>query len=135
MIMPVSLLFKAFTIWFVILLLAIFNGLFRESVLVPELGSTSGFVVSGLLLSAVIIIVAYISLPWLGSTRATQLLAIGFGWLALTLIFEFSFGLAQGKSWQLLLEAYTFKNGNIWPVVLFTTTIAPYVAGKLRHRV
>jgi hypothetical protein len=52
---------------------------------------------------------------------------IGLGWLALTLIFEFSFGLWQGKSLQVLLEAYTFKDGNIWPVILVVTVLAPYL--------
>ncbi|MGB1950071.1 MAG: hypothetical protein ACPHQ9_04820 [Marinobacter sp.] len=59
---------------------------------------------------------------------------MGFGWLALTLSFEFSFGLAQGKSWPVILEAYTFKDGNLWPVVLAVTTCAPFIAAKMRHK-
>ena len=59
-------------------------------------------------------------------------MGIGFYWLALTLVFEFSLGLWQVKSWQVMLKAYTFKGGNIWPVVLAVTTLAPYLAAKLR---
>ncbi|GAB2592166.1 hypothetical protein GCM10026986_20260 [Nitrincola alkalisediminis] len=46
--------------------------------------------------------------------------------------FELSFGLWQGKSWSVLLEAYTFKGGNIWPIVLAATLFAPYIGAKLR---
>lgn len=61
-----------------------------------------------------------------------HLWGIGFCWLILTLAFEFSFGLWQGKSWQVLVEAYAFKEGNIWPVVLLVTVLAPYLAARLR---
>lgn len=57
---------------------------------------------------------------------------MGLGGLALTLVFEFSFGLWQGESWPVLLEAYSFKDGNIWPVVLAVTALAPYIATRLR---
>ncbi|MFO7816659.1 MAG: hypothetical protein R6V39_03115 [Desulfovibrionales bacterium] len=123
---------KALAVWTGILMLAVFNGALREAVLIPKLGTAAGFVLSGLLLSVLILAVAYLSLPWLGARRFIELLGIGLGWLALTLVFEFSFGLWQGKSWQVMFEAYTFKGGNIWPVVLVVTAFAPYLAAKLR---
>jgi hypothetical protein len=42
-------------------------------------------------------------------------------------LFEFGFGLAQGKPWSELLAAYTFKDGNLWPVVLLAVLVAPYL--------
>lgn len=123
---------KALVIWTAILILAIANGILRESVLIPALGNPAAFVLSGLLLSTLIIAMAYLSLPWLQIRRPLEFLVVGFGWLALTLLFEFSFGLWQGKSWPELLEAYTFKDGNIWLIVLAITTLAPYIGAKLR---
>jgi hypothetical protein len=123
---------KALSIWAVILVLAIVNGILRESVLIPGFGTPVALVLSGLLLSALIIGVAYVSLSWLQISRPVQFWLVGFGWLALTLVFEFSFGIWQGKSWPVLLEAYTFKDGNIWPVVLVATAVAPYLAAKLK---
>ncbi|MBS3805529.1 MAG: hypothetical protein KGY54_13345 [Oleiphilaceae bacterium] len=123
---------KALLIWVGILVLAVVNGAMRESVLVPELGAPAALVLSGLLLSALIIGVAYLSLPWLQISDPVQLWSVGLAWLALTVAFEFSFGLWQGKSWAVLLEAYTFRGGNIWPVVLAVTALAPYIAAKLR---
>ncbi|MBM7457032.1 hypothetical protein HNR62_002934 [Oceanisphaera litoralis] len=123
---------KALVIWVGILALAVANGVLRESVLVPGFGTPAALVLSGLLLSALIIGVAYFTLPWLHISRPVVLCIVGVGWLVLTLVFEFSFGLWQGKSWCELIEAYTFKGGNIWPVVLVATVLAPYIAAKLR---
>jgi len=123
---------KVLIVWMGILVLAIANGLLRESLLVPVLETMGALVLSGLILSSLIIAVSYVSLPWLQISGHAQLFAVGISWLALTLIFEFSFGLWQGKSWLELLEAYTFKDGNIWLVVLMVTTLSPYIAAKFR---
>ena len=130
--MPVILSLKAFAIWMGILVLAVLNGALREGVLIPKLGSTPGLVLSGVLLSVLILLVAYLALPWLDTRRTAGLMGVGVGWLALTLVFEFAFGLWQGKSWQVLLDAYAFRGGNIWPVVLVVIAFAPYLAAKLR---
>ncbi|WP_020674473.1 hypothetical protein [Geopsychrobacter electrodiphilus] len=130
--MPVVVALKSLAIWAGILMLAVLNGTLRETILIPQLGTVTSFMLSGVLLSALIFVIAYISLPWLGARRSAEFLGIGLGWFALTIVFEFSFGLAQGKSWQTLLEAYMFKGGNIWPVVLIVTALAPWLAAKFR---
>ena len=130
--MTISLALKAMVIWVVILMLAMANGFLREFVLMPRLGTPASLVLSGLLLSALILGTAYLSLPWLKPGSLIQYWLVGFGWLALTLVFEFSFGLLQGKSWPVMLEAYTFKGGNLWPLVLAVTVLAPYLAARLR---
>lgn len=123
---------KAFAVWLGILVLAVANGLLREVVLIPALGKSPGLILSGVLLSGLILVVAYLALPWFGRVAVASCAAIGFGWLVLTLAFEFSFGRLQGKSWTTLLEAYTFSGGNMWPVVLLITAAAPSIAGRLR---
>ena len=60
---------------------------------------------------------------------------VGVFWLFLTLVFEFGFGrLVQHKSWSEVLDAYTSEGGNIWPVVLLVTLLAPYIAAVVRSR-
>jgi hypothetical protein len=126
---------RAFIVWLGILVFAILNGAGREVILVPALGTEIAFVLSGALLSLFVIVIAYISLPWLGPARPIGLLSVGLGWAALTIIFEFSLGLWQGHSWSFMLAAYKFEHGNIWPIVLVVVASAPYVAAKLRRRV
>lgn len=123
---------KAFAIWLAILCCAIANGVLREAVLIPRLGRTAGLVMSGVILCALILAITFLSLPWLGVDRRSQVIGIGLAWLAMTLVFEVSFGLYQGKSWPDIREAYTFKDGNVWPVVLLVTAAAPYLAARLR---
>lgn len=130
--MSTSLLLKACLAWLGILVLAVLNGGLREAVLIPRLGLAAAQVTSGLLLSTLILVMTYLSLPWLGARQPWQLIAVGLLWLGLTLIFEFSFGFWQGKSLAILLENYTFKGGNILPVVLLVTGLAPYLIAKLR---
>ncbi|WP_440997063.1 hypothetical protein [Arhodomonas sp. SL1] len=123
---------KALAIWVGILVLAVLNGVLREAVLFPAMGTRIAMVLSGVILSALILAMAYLMLPWLSVSGWVELVGVGLGWLALTLVFEFSFGLWQGKSWPTMLEAYTFKDGNIWPIVLLVIALAPYLAAKVR---
>ena len=131
--MALEMAFKALAVWLGILLLAIANGVLREAVLVPAFGQRVGLMLSGILLSGLIFLTAYLMLPWMGRARVASYLAIGMGWLCLTLVFEFSFGrIVQGVPWSKLLQAYRFKDGNLWPVVLLLTAAAPYAAAKWR---
>lgn len=123
---------KALAIWVVILVLAVINGTFREAVLIPKLGNTSGLLLSGVLLCLLILAATYVLLPWLHIRRLSQLVLVGLCWLALTLVFEFSFGLLRGQALPEILGAYTFKGGNIWSVVLLVTAAAPWLAARLR---
>lgn len=123
---------RVLAVWAGILMLAVANGALREAVLVPRLGRTAGLVLSGTSLSTLILLVAYLSLPWLGVRRPAELLGVGLAWLALTLVFEFSFGLLRGRPLSEILQAYTFSDGNIWPIVLAVTALAPYAAARFR---
>lgn len=129
--MAVEVVLRAVGLWLVILALAIANGALREAVLIPKLGNASGLILSGVLLSGLVLLVAYLGLPWLRA-EGRELIRIGLGWLAVTLVFEFSFGLLRGKPLGEILAAYTFKGGNIWPVVLLVVAMAPWLAGKIR---
>ena len=112
--------------WLVILVLAILNGGFRQAVLVPWLGRIGGTALSGVVLIAVVVGVTWALLRWRKPRDASQPWRVGAAWVAATLVFEFGFGrLVQGQSWSELLSAYTFDNGNLWPLVLLALLIAP----------
>ena len=127
---------KALVLWFGILALAIANGALRGKVLIPAIGSTAGLITSGVILCACILGVAWVAAPWYGRLPSRQWLLIGAFWLALTLAFEFGVGRwVEHRSWAELLEAYTFKGGNLWPLALVTAFIAPWCAAKARNLV
>ncbi len=129
------LLLRSVAIWLLILVLAVVNGGFRETVLLPNIGRQGAFLLSGILLSLCIVIVAIIFVGWLRLRGLSQCLFAGLIWLCLTLFFEFGFGLfVQERSWAAMLEAYTFKDGNIWPLVLVVTFFAPLLATRIRGK-
>lgn len=124
---------KATLLWGAILVCAILNGALREQLLIPAMGSFAGLIVSGILLATCIFLVAWFAAPWYGRLAAQQWIVIGLFWLLLTLIFEFGFGrFVQHQTWAELFDAYTFRGGNIWPLVLVVTCIAPWVVAKIR---
>lgn len=128
-------LLKPLVAWLVILALAVANGALREIVLIPVLGKTTGLVMSGALLSLFVMLVSFALVRLSHGITILQGLCVGASWLCLTLVFEFSFGrYVQHKAWSELLEAYAFKDGNIWPVVLLVILLAPPAAVLLQAR-
>ena len=125
---------KATAIWLLILALAFLNGGTREALLIPALGKTTALILSGAILALCILAASYFLVPKLGKLNTKQCLLLGLYWLALTLAFEFSFGrLVQHRSWTEILEAYAFRDGNLWPLVLTTILVAPLLATRLRR--
>ncbi len=126
--------FRAIAIWFLLLLLAIANGGLREAFFIPATGRTTGLAVSTLLLSALIFLVVYGTIRWIGPRGPSEAWRVGAGWLAATLGFEFGFGhFLRGLSWRELLADYDLSAGRIWPLVLLTTLLSPVVVARLRR--
>ena len=124
---------KAVGCWALLVVLAILNGLLRETALIPVLGATAGQLMSGLLLSLLIFLVAWLAIPQFGALRASQYGFIGLLWLAMTVAFEFGFGhWIAGAPWHQLLAAYNVFKGNLWVLVLMVTLISPYLAARVR---
>jgi hypothetical protein len=119
---------RAFLTWFVLLIGAVANGAFREMVLVPRLGVTAAQAVSTLMLSVFIVVLGWFALPWIRPESVRHAWAVGAGWLALTLAFEFLAGhYLFGKAWSVLLEDYDVRAGRTWVLVLVVTALTPIV--------
>jgi hypothetical protein len=130
--MAIPLFVKALLAWCILMLLAVANGLLRENVLDPLLGERRALPVSGITLSILILGVTQALLPWFGPLSDLQLWLLGGFWLLLTIGFEFAFGrTVVERSWPQLLAAYDITSGNLWLLVLLTTTAAPWLASRL----
>lgn len=122
---------RALAVWLLILLFAVLNGAFRESVLIPQLGNPAAQITSGVLLVACILVLSFLLVRRIGARSRRELMSIGAFWLVLTLAFEFGYGrFGQGKSWHELLAAYTFRDGNMWPIIMLATLLAPWLVGR-----
>ncbi|HEY8104977.1 MAG TPA: hypothetical protein VIE46_02655 [Gemmatimonadales bacterium] len=123
---------RALVIWVALLVVAVLNGGFREGVLTPRMSETVAHGASSIMLSAAILIVTAIAIPWIRPAVPRDAIAIGLGWLGLTLAFEFGFGRLRGRSWPELLVDYNVLRGRIWVLVLMATAVAPYVTARAR---
>lgn len=124
---------RAFLAWLLMLVLAIVNGAFRQGVLIPQFGERGGHVVSTLLLSLLILLAAWLSIPWVRPETPRDTWFIGIGWLVLTLAFEFLAGhYLFGDPWATLLADYNVAAGRIWILVPIATLLAPAFVVRMR---
>ncbi len=120
--------------WCVLMLTAVVNGTLRVILLNPRLGEPVAHIVSSLMLSLFILLLAWVLVPWAGPQSAPAALALGGLWLLLTLAFEFGFGhFVAHKPWRELLADYNIAAGRIWVLVLLTTLLAPLIVARVRR--
>ena len=116
------------------MLTAVVNGTFRVILLNPRLGEPVGHIVSSLMLSLFILLLAGCSCPGQDPSPPAAALALGGLWLLLTLAFEFGFGhFVAHKPWRELLADYNIAAGRIWVLVLLTTLLAPLIVARVRR--
>jgi hypothetical protein len=126
-------LLHALLAWAAIIPLAIANGVLREALLVRIFGEKVARTLSGAVLSAVIFGWTWFTLPWIGHAATSAWIALGAGWMALTIAFEFSFGrFVARRSWEELRRPYQFENGEVWPLVLLVVAVSPALVAMLR---
>jgi hypothetical protein len=130
-----SVLAKAILMWLLLLVVMMGNGVLRVLVLQPRLGESlarQGACLSGIVL---ILVMTGLFMRRLGPFSRGELLKIGALWLVLTVAFEFLFGrFVTGASWEALLAEYDLTRGRLWPLVLSTTLIAPWLWSVVRDR-
>lgn len=126
----------AFGVWFIIGILAILNGIFRQSFIISKVDEHTGHIISTIILICVILVITYIFISNLKiNYTQTELILIDTFWLILTVLFEFGFGhYIAGHSWNKLLADYNILKGRIWSLVLLTTFIAPWLVGFILKR-
>ena len=113
--------------------MAVLNGSVREALITPRFGAFAGHIISTVMLSAVILLVARVSISWIGARSTADAFVVGFTWLVLTLAFEFVAGHYLFHSpWEKLLADYNILQGRIWVVVLLATLLAPIWATQSR---
>ena len=117
---------RSIAIWCVLLVIASINGAVREVLLIPRAGELVGRIISTLLLSSFIAILAWLTILWIAPGTSGEAWFVGVVWVLLTLAFEFVAGhYLFHNSWSSLLADYNILRGRIWILVLITTLLAP----------
>jgi len=124
---------KALLMWLVLLIAMVGNGVFRVLVLQPRLGEAGARQASCLIGITIILLLTAFFVRTLARTTSAALFGIGLLWLALTVTFEIVFGRYVSRlNWETLLADYDMREGRLWPLVLLTTLLAPWLCGSAR---
>ena len=126
-------LIKGTGIWLLIMLAAITNGMLRESLLEPALGTEAALLLSGILLMLIIFAMSWLFAPLFGRSNTSTWLAVGLLWVALTLAFEYRFGhFVAGIPWDEIDRVFDLRSGNLFSLALLAAFLSPWLAARLR---
>jgi hypothetical protein len=121
--------------WIPMVLLAIVNGVVRETTYgtaMPELRAHQLSTLTGIALFGLYI---WIVTGWWRPASPGQALGLGAMWLVLTVAFEFLFGhYVAGHPWSRLLQDYDLLEGRLWPLILAWVALAPWLFERIRTR-
>ena len=124
---------RALSVWIALIVLAIANGSVRQFLLLPSVGPYAGHLISSVTLSLLILLVAWLSIRWIGPATVQQAWLIGVLWLSATVAFEFLAGHYLFRNpWPKLFADYDVRQGRVWVVVLVATLVAPRWAAGAR---
>ncbi len=124
---------RAALAWLTLLVLAILNGALRQGILIPRLGERLGQALSPILLSILVLVVAWLLTPWIRPLTRRDAWVVGGLWLGLTVGFEFLAGhYLFGDAWRDLVAAYNVVQGRVWVLVPVTTLLAPAIMQAVR---
>ena len=124
---------KSLGVWLLIVIMAIINGAVREKLLTPLMGSDLSLPISGITLSALVFVIAYLTIPFFGEVKTKVYFFIGLFWIVLTLAFEYLFGhFVVGKPWHEINQVFNIFKGDLFLLVLIVSFVSPRIAAKLR---
>jgi hypothetical protein len=121
--------------WLVGPVIGITNGVIRELAYKDRVGDLAAHQIStatGIALFLLLFVALQRRWPLPSTAEA---LRIGAVWLALTVLFEFSFGhWVDGKSWSDLLGDYNLATGHVWPLLLAWLALGPAIVRTVMDR-
>jgi hypothetical protein len=126
---------RAFAVWLIIIAAEIVHGILRAIVLVPWVGEFRSSQIGVFTGSAIILLIACMSIRWISAFCRTQLMLVGTIWLVLTVVFEVLFGrLVMDLPWERLLADYNMLEGGLMPLGLVVLLLSPWIASKMQSR-
>jgi hypothetical protein len=118
---------KYFFLWLPMIVIAFANAVLRQLLFIKYFNELRAHQFSTITLIILCSIYAGFVFPFLNVQSSKQALLIGFIWVVLTVMFEFSLGRLTKKTWTYLLQDYNIMAGHIWLVFLFCLFVLPYV--------
>ena len=114
-------------IWLTLVVVESLHGTMRRLVLEPHLGDLLARQVSVLTGSALIIIVFWFTIRWIGPQPDRRWWEMGLLWLTMTLAFEIGLGRAVGSSWDRIASDFDPRRGGLLAFGMLVILVAPRV--------
>jgi hypothetical protein len=125
-----TILTRAILSWLLLCVVMFANGAIRVVVLQPRLGEDRARQVASLSGVVLVLIVSWLFVRASSAAPPSQLLRVGVGWLVATLAFELLFGhFVSGLGWSALLADYDITRGRLWPLILVSVCLGPWLCG------
>ena len=124
---------RSVLVWFVLIAAEIVHGILLAIALVPLVGEFRSNQIGVFTGSAIILVIACLTIRWIGATQRSELLLVGAIWLLLTVAFEVLFGrVVVGLSWDRIASDYNLLKGGLMPVGLLFLFFSPMLAARMR---
>ena len=124
---------KSLAVWLLIFVAAVLNGVIRDKLLTPLIGSSVSLPLSGIILSVLVLVITYLCVQFFGEVKIETYFFIGLFWVLLTLIFEYLFGhYIVGKPWQEINQVFNIFKGDLFIIVLIVSAVSPWLTAKLK---
>ena len=126
---------RSLAIWLVLIVAEIVHGILRAILFVPVVGEFRSNQIGVFTGSAIILVIAYLTIRWIGAKRPSELLLVGLIWLLLTVAFEILFGrFVMALPWEQITSGYNVLNGGLMPLGLLVLCFSPMIASKLLEK-
>lgn len=126
---------RSLAVWLVLIAAEIMHGVLRRLVLVPYVGEFRSNQIGVFTGSAIILVIASLTIRWIGANRPSELLTVGIVWLTLTVAFEILFGrFVMGLSWERIAADYNVSQGGLMPLGLLVLLFSPTIVSKVRWK-
>jgi hypothetical protein len=125
---------KAILIWLIMTPLGILNGGLRVYITEPLLGSKAALLLSGIILSVLIFLMAYLLIPKIGKCKTSEYILIGSMWFCLTNLFDLFISIfIENGTIMDFFRLYDITTGNLWSLVVIVCLISPVLVAKIRN--
>lgn len=124
---------RALAVWVLIAVTESVHGTLRQLFLSPLIGDLRARQISVFTGSALIFLIGFLFIRWIGAARTRTLLKVGLLWLVLTLIFEVSLGRVLGVDWRRILADYDLRHGGLMVIGMVVLLFTPLVAARLKQ--
>jgi hypothetical protein len=125
---------RASIIWFLIAAAEVLNGILRMRFLNRRVGDRRARQIGVFSGSALIFLITWFVVPWIGAHSTGELLTVGSVWLALMLLFDIAFGrFVFHMPWARIAADFDVRRGGLLGIGMLMLFAAPLLVAKIRE--